>query len=318
MQNPKLSVPRIEEAMSVMDPVFRNTPQISCDPLSREAGADIVLKVETLNPIRSFKGRGTDYFVHCLEDRTPLVTASAGNFGQGLAYAARKRGLGLEVFAAENANPLKVDRMRDLGAKVTLTGSDFDAAKAAAREYAERTERRLVEDGREAAISEGAGTIGLELLRLEKTLDAIVVPVGNGAMINGIGTWVKAHLPGTRIIGVCAAGAPAMERSWRSSQVMVTAEANTIADGIAVRVPVPVAVEHMKDTVDDVLLIDDATTLQAMRLLLHHTGLLVEPAGAIGVAAIIAHREQFAGRYVATPLCGSNVTPQQFREWFLA
>src|SRR5260370_1170417 len=134
VKNSRLSVARIEEAVSVIDPLFRDSPQLTFEPLSRELGSELVLKVDTLNPIRSFKGRGACYYVHRLPDVKPLVTTSAGNFGQGLAYAARARGIPLTVFASETANQLKVARMRDLGAKVMLAGQDFDAAKEVARE----------------------------------------------------------------------------------------------------------------------------------------------------------------------------------------
>lgn len=310
------SLPRIELAARSIDPCFLHSPQSEFEPLSRELGVRLTLKVETVNPIRSFKGRGTDWFVRNLPDSTPLVCASAGNFGQGLAYAARAREIPLRVFAAENANPLKVARMRELGAEITLAGHDFDAAKDAAREYATCAGHRYVEDGRELEIAEGAGTIAVELLAAMSTPDAVAVPVGNGALINGMGAWIKHNAPRTKVIGVCAAGAPAMERSWRARKPIATAAAETIADGIGVRVPVPEAVEIMPHVVDDIVLVDDAAILRAMRLLLLHTGLLVEPAGAAGVAAILAHRERFAGQTAATLLCGSNVTAAQFQEWF--
>jgi len=128
-----ISVDRIEEAATLIDPVFRDTPQFVCEPLSDRLGVATVLKVECVNPIRSFKGRGTDYLLHRLGPQpNGLVCASAGNFGQGMAYAARKRGTRLTVFAAISANPLKVDRMRALGAEVMLEGQDFDDAKAGA------------------------------------------------------------------------------------------------------------------------------------------------------------------------------------------
>src|SRR5690348_9048213 len=114
----RLSSARIEEAATVIDPVFRDSPQLEFETFSAALGAHLLLKVETLNPIRSFKGRGADYFVHCLKTPSHLVAASAGNFGQGLAYAARKRSMPLTVFAATNANELKLERMRSLGADV--------------------------------------------------------------------------------------------------------------------------------------------------------------------------------------------------------
>jgi len=312
----RVSLAHIEEAAAVIDPLFRDSPQLLFDPLSRDLGARVVLKVETLNPIRSFKGRGADYFVHRLPDRAPLVAPSAGNFGQGLAYAARKRGIALTVFAAESANPLKLARMRDLGAEVVLAGGDFDAAKAAARDYAAREGLRFIEDGRDPPIAEGAGSMAVELLRRPRPFDAVLIALGNGALINGVGTWIKARAPGTRVVGVCASGAPAMERSWRNGRVETTPSVDTIADGIGVRIPVPEALEDMRGVVDDVLLVDDAMILRAMRLLLEHTGLLVEPSGAVGIAAVLAHRERFAGQFLATPLCGGNVTREQFRDWF--
>jgi len=314
----RLSLANIEEASRVIDPVFRNSPQITFDTLSGTLGAEVVLKVETLNPIRSFKGRGPSYYVHQLKDKTPLIAASAGNYGQGLAVAARAKDIPFTVFAAEKANPLKVERMRALGAEVVLGGADFDAAKARAREHAERNGYPFVEDGKEPAVSEGAGSMAVELLKWPDPLDAILVALGNGALINGIGTWVKAHAPKTEVIGVCASGAPSMQLSWESGDVVTTEAVDTIADGIGVRVPVPEALDDMKDTVDDVVLVDDAMTLTAMRLLLLHTGLLIEPSGAVGVAALLSDRQRFEGKRVATILCGSNVTEEQFQAWFAA
>lgn len=272
--------------------------------------------METVNPIRSFKGRGTDYLLHRLDGQAKaLVCASAGNFGQGMAYAARKRGVRLTVFAAEAANPLKVERMRALGATVILAGADFDAAKEAAVRHAESSGDLYVEDGLWGPIAEGAGTIAVELARSHPGLDAVFVPLGNGALVNGIGTWLRHASPGTRVIAVCAAGAPAMELSWRQGRPVSTEAIDTIADGIAVRVPVPEALDLMRGTVDEVMLVDDGQILAAMRSLLLDTGLAVEPAGAAGLAAIQSRSAEFAGRRVATPLCGGNLTAEQVRGW---
>jgi threonine dehydratase len=318
----RISLERIEEAARVIDPVFLDSPQFVSEGISAELGFRLLCKVESVNPIRSFKGRGTEYFVHRLVQRQggsgalpELVCASAGNFGQGLAYAARKRGLAVTIFAAETANPLKIEKMREFGARVELAGADFDAAKDAAREFAERSGAVYVEDGLEPAIAEGAGTIGVELAHWPEPLDTVLVPLGNGSLLAGIGTWLKAHSPETRVIGVCAAGAPAMAESWRADKLIETAAAETIADGIAVRVPIPEALDDLRDLVDDVVLVDDATIVQAIRLLHRELGVLVEPAGAAGVAAALADRERFAGQLVATPLCGGNLTAEQIAEW---
>lgn len=313
----RLSLDRIERAATLVDPLFRNTPQYECEPLSQALGAALTLKVETMNPIRSFKGRGADFFAHeqaaQLAGRT-LVCASAGNFGQAMAWVCRARGWPLVVFASTAANPLKLERMRALGAEVHLAGADFDAAKQAALRYCEEREARFVEDGREAAIAEGAGTIARELLN-GTSFDTLLVPLGNGALLTGIGRWTKAHAPQVRVLGVSAAGADAMAASWRAGRCIERPGADTIADGIAVRVPVPEAVVDMHGTVDDVLLVSDDAIRRAMRLLFKHAGLVVEPAGAAGVAALLEH-PALRGSRIATVLCGGNVTPAQAAEWF--
>jgi threonine dehydratase len=314
----RLSLGHIEEAARCIDPVFLDSPQYEVQALDDELGLRLVCKVETANPIRSFKGRGTDYLLHRQGDEAErLVCASAGNFGQGLAYAARKRNVPLMVFAAKSANPAKVESMRRLGAEVRLEGEDFDEAKAAARALSESEGWRFVEDGREAEIAEGAGTIALELCRWPEPFDAVLLPLGNGALLSGVGTWMKAHASSTEMIGVCAEGAPAMALSLREGVMRTTEKADTIADGIAVRVPVEEALSDLAGVVDDVLLVDDGTMVRAMRLLFWRLGLVVEPAGAAGVAALLAHRERFAGTLVATPLCGGNLTGQQVRRWLL-
>jgi threonine dehydratase len=314
--DPAVTLLGIQEAARVIDPVFRDSPQFLSEPLSARLGMEMVLKVETVNPIRSFKGRGTDYLLHRLgQEAGALVCASAGNFGQGMAYAARGRGVRLTVFAARSANPLKVERMRALGATVELEGADFDAAKEAAARRAEATGELYIEDGLWGPIAEGAATIAVELARSEARLDAVFVPLGNGSLVNGVGTWLRHVLPATRVIAVCATGAPAMEISWREGHPVTTEAIDTIADGIAVRVPIAEALELMRGTVDEVMLVNDEQILAAMRLLLVDAGLVVEPAGAAGLAAIQARREEFADRRVATPLCGGNLTEEQLHRW---
>lgn len=315
--NHRLSLEHIEEASRTVDPVFLNTPQYNCESLSEILGLELVVKVETLNPIRSFKGRGADYFIYKVVERgesRQIVCASAGNFGQGMAYACRKHGIPLVVYASVNANPMKIERMRKLGAEVRLHGEDFDAAKQGAKRFCAETGAWMVEDSKEPEISEGAGTLGLELLQYPKPLDAALIALGNGAMLAGMGRWIKAHSPHTEVIGVCAAGAPAMERSWRSGTFVQTDSISTISDGIGVRVPVPEALEDLKGIVDDILLVEDDITVEAMRLAHQHLGLVLEPSGAVGVAALMDN-PQFKGKRVATVLCGGNLTGEEMRRW---
>jgi threonine dehydratase len=310
----EISVERIQEAARVIGAAFLNSPQFESEPLSQRLGAASVLKVETINPIRSFKGRGTDYLLYRLGDSlSGIVCASAGNFGQGMAYACRKRDVPLTVFASHTANRLKIERMRALGARIELEVGDFDQAKDAARRHAASTGELFVEDGLIGAIAEGAGTIGIELTRADR-LDAVFVPLGNGALVNGVGTWLRHHSPRTRVIAVCAEGAPSMALSWRA-QMPIPAPTDTIADGISVRVPVPEAVRLTATTVDDVMLVGDDEMREAMRALFRDAGLLVEPAGAAGVAAIKKRSAELQGARVATILTGGNLTDEQIREW---
>lgn len=313
--NHRLSLAHIEAAMDVIDPVFLHTPQYRAEALEPILGCRLVVKIETLNPIRSFKGRGASYLLSQVPVGQTLVCASAGNFGQAMAYACRSKGVKLIVYASEVANPLKIERMRALGAEVRLYGEDFDAAKVEAKRFARERGMRMVEDSLEPATGEGAGTMGLELARWPEPLDTLLVALGNGAMITGIGRWTKTYAPTTQVIGVAARGAPAMVESWQTRHIVEYATMNTIADGIGVRIPVPEAVTDMDGTVDDAILVSDDTILAAMKLLHQHLGIVVEPSGAVGIAAILENPARFAGQLVATIICGGNLTPQQIQQW---
>lgn len=146
--------------------------------------------------------------------------------------------------------------------------------------------------------------------------DTLLVPLGNGALLTGMGRWTKAHAPDVRMIGICAAGADAMAASWRKGRTVNRGVANTIADGIAVRMPVPEALADMQGTVDDVLLVSEEAIGRAMRLVFQHAGLVVEPAGVVGVAAVLEHAELRTQR-LATVLCGSNLTGEQVARWLV-
>ena len=305
-----LSLERIAEASRIVDPVFLRTPQYGDALLDAALGRQVVVKVETANPLRSFKGRGADFMLGRLPAGPTVVCSSTGNFGQAIAYAGRRRNRAVEVFVPENINPVKLARMRAFGARVTLAGHDSAAADDAAREHAATAgDRVIVEDGRQVEIAEGAGTIGVELLDAGP-FDAIVVPVGDGALIAGIALWVKAHAPSTRIVGVCASGAPSLAESWRARRPVSTPASDTIAEGLEIRVPVPESVARLVELVDDMVLVDDADLLQAMRLSLDTIGVVLEPSGAAGLAAI--QKQLVAGERLATVLTGSNVRPEHF------
>ena len=314
----RLSVENIERAARAIDPVFLHSPQFNSEPLSDELGCQLTLKVETSNPIRSFKGRGADFFMQenslALAGRD-LVCATAGNFGQAMAYVCRAHDRPLIIYCATNANPLKVDRMRSMGAQVRQQGDNFDGAKENAKQFCVESGAYFVEDGRDIAISEGAGSIAVELMQ-QRTFDAVLVPLGNGALIGGVSRYIKHVAPEVQIIGVSSASADAMEASWRSGTVIERASANTIADGIAVRTPVPEALDDMKGLVDDVLLISEDALKRAMKIVFDKAGLMIEPAGIAGVSAILEHPHLKKLRLV-TILCGSNLTPTQVNDWLI-
>ncbi|HEX4365628.1 MAG TPA: pyridoxal-phosphate dependent enzyme [Rhodopila sp.] len=311
----RLSLDRIAEAARIIDPVFLASPQFVCEPLSAVLGLRLLVKVETLNPVRCFKGRGADYYAATLPPDALVVTASSGNLGQALAYACRRRGARLIVFAATGANPLKLDRMRALGADVRLAGEDFDAAKTEARRFATAQALPFVEDGVEPRLSEGAGSIAVELLSAPEPTDAVLMSLGNGAALAGMARWITAHAPAIEVIGVAPAGAPCMADSFRLGHAVETASIATIADGMATRVPVPEALADLRGTVADVVLVDDEAMLRAMRLVHAHLGLVLEPSGAAGIAAILTDPARFRHRTVAVVLCGGNLAPEQAETW---
>lgn len=311
----RLNIGRIRQAIDAIDPVFLNTPQYHADSLSRSLETKVVVKVETANSIRSFKGRGAEYFASTIPKGTALLTASAGNFGQAMAYACRRRDLALTVYASVNANPFKLERIRMLGATVVLHGEDFDEAKIEAKRVALATEVRLVEDGFDPETGEGAGTIGVELADFRDEINAVLLPLGNGALACGVGRYLKEVRPDIRVIAIQSEGAPAMVESWRQKGVVRYDSISTIADGIGVRIPIPECVQDMEGIVDDGILVRDASLIEAMRLAHEHLGIVLEPSGAAGLAAILQNQDRFRGQSVATVLCGGNLTPEQMKLW---
>ena len=311
----RLSIENIIEAADVIDAVFLNSPQFISESLSRMLGCRLLVKIETANPIRSFKGRGAEYLASKLSAGSRVMTASAGNLGQAMAYACRSRGVGLVVYASVHANPLKIERMRMLGAEVVLHGKDFDEAKIEAKAVALREGIRMVEDSLDVETGEGAGTIGIELMKFPGGLDAVSLAFGNGALACGVGRYIKHVSPQTKIVAVQAAGAPAMLESWRKKTIVTYDRISTVADGIGIRIPIEECVRDMDGVIDEGFLVEDASIFKAMRILHEHLGVVLEPSGAASFAAVLQNQKRFKGQTVAVVLCGGNLTPDQMREW---
>jgi len=301
----------------VIDPLFLDTPMYPCDALGRALGCTVNIKLETANPVRSFKGRGTELVASMLAEqgRPAVVCASAGNLGQALAWSAGRRGIDVTVVASRWAPAAKLDRIRALGAALELVDGDFEVARERAATMAERDGVRLVEDSLDLETCEGAATIGLELAAAAAQFDAVLIALGGGAMATGVGHVLKTHAPAAEVICVQPSGAPAMTLSWRARRVVTTDSADTIADGVAGRYPIPAVLDDLLVVADDAVLVQEASIVAGLRLLLEHAGLVVEPSAALGVAAVLEDRERFAGRHVVVIICGSNVDLDAYRRW---
>ncbi len=296
---PELEPAAIRAAHKRIDRAFLDSPQFVHQGLSDRLGVPVVVKVETVNPIRSFKGRGTWLAIQALagEGRVaadrPIVCCSAGNFGQGVAYAARALGVPSIVFVSRNANRGKVERMRALGANVIEVGENVDTAREASEAHAAEHPVELLVDGDDPRISTGAATMALELTDAVAAGDlpspvVASVPVGNGALINGVGAWLHAELPACRVVGIQAEGARAMTLSFQAGRAIDTESAETYADGIASRVAVPAAVERMTGRVHEMRVVSEADLHATQAILTEELGITVEGAAAASWAGLLA------------------------------
>jgi threonine dehydratase len=314
-----LRLDRVRGAVDEIDPVFLDTPAPVCAPLGEALGCSVTLKIETFNPVRSFKGRGTETVAAVARNQgaSRMVCASAGNLGQALAYSGSRRGLEVTVVAARTANPLKLRQIAGFGAAVRLEGEDIEDARLLAREIAEADGAYLVEDSLDLATCEGAATIGLELVRDDPRLDVLLVALGGGAMASGVGYAMRSLAGHVEVIGIQPLGAPAMALSWRQRTVVETDSIETIADGVAGRRPIPEVLDDLLVLLDDVTLVSEDSIKAGMRAVHEHAGVVVEPSAALGIAAVLEDPDRFAGRRVTTILCGSNVGPTDFARWVL-
>ncbi len=317
MVTTRLDLDRIRAARSVIDPVFLNSPLYEADALGRALRGTVSIKLETVNPVRSFKGRGTELVTTLLAEQggTAVVCASAGNLGQALAWSGRRRGLDITVVASDRAPAAKLNRIRDLGAELHLVDGDFEVARERAVKIAQERGIRLLEDSLDIETCEGAGTIGLELAEATLPFDTVLVALGGGAMATGIGHVLKTLTPEVEVICVQPAGAPAMTRSWHERHVVTTESADTIADGVAGRFPIPEVLTDLLKVIDDAVLVPENSIIEGMRMLLEHAGLVTEPSAALGVAAVLEDPARFAGHHVVTVICGNNVDPGDYGRW---
>ena len=278
--------------------------------LGKMLGCRIFVKYENHQPVNSFKVRGAlNRMLRASfeERRRGFVTASQGNHGQGVCYAAAIVGAHATVVVPEKANPDKVEAMRNLGAEVLTHGEDFEAAVARAWEIAAEQNATYLHAADDPLIVAGHATVALEMFEDEPGLDTIVFPVGAGGLISGAALVAKTLKPEVEVIGVQAERTPGFVESLKAGHVVECAPSSTFAEGIAVRHPPQLTFEMVRDLVDDVITVSEEEMRRAIILLLEKTHNLAEGAGAAGLAGVVKVHERRAGRTVGTVLAGGNL-----------
>ena len=279
-------------------------------------GTETWVKHENHQPICAFKVRGGINLLSQLPDderRGGVITASTGNHGQSIAYAARLFGVRAIVCVPEGANPVKVRSIRGLGAEIVTHGVDFDEARVHAARLAEEHGYRYIHSGNEPQLIAGVATQALEILERQPDIEVIIVPIGGGSGAAGTCIVAKTINPKIQVIGVQSAEAPAAQKSWKAHRLLED-RMGTIAEGLATRTAFELPQRILWEHLDDFLLVPDAEIRTAVRLMIETTRNLAEPAGAAPLAAAIRLKDRLKGKRMALILSGSNITTTQLRE----
>jgi threonine dehydratase len=297
-------------------PHLQPTPLYPYGALSELVGADVFVKHENHLPTGAFKVRGGVNLVSQLNDeerRRGVVTASTGNHGQSIAFAAGLFGVRAVVCVPEAANPVKLAAMERLGAELVVHGRDFDDARERCEALAREHGYRYVHSGNEPHLIAGVGTATLELLEARPDVNVVIVPIGGGSGAAGACVAGKSVKPDLEVIGVQSSGAPAAYRSWQARQLLED-RMETQAEGLATRVAFELPQRILWERLDDFVLVDEDELERAVVLMIEGTRNLVEPAGAAPLAAALHLRDRLAGKKVALVLSGGNISPAQLRE----
>ena len=312
----RIAIPTLADvfaAKRVVDQHLRETPLLSLPGLNAELGLDLFLKCENLQPVGAFKVRGGLNLMHHLDQaqrERGVISASTGNHGQSIAYAARAYDSMATICVPENANPLKVASMERLGATVVHHGADFDEARAEAERLADERGMYFVHSANERLLIAGVATYTLESLMAEPGIDVMLVPVGAGSGVCGALIAGKAIKPELEVIGVQAAGASVVRDSWRRRELLSADRMATFAEGLATRVAFELPAHILWDRIDDFALVSDDEMRAAIALLMERAWLVAEPAGAASLAAAMQLRDRLAGKRVCCVISGGNVTRQ--------
>ncbi|MFY7856714.1 MAG: threonine ammonia-lyase [Rubrivivax sp.] len=288
-----------------------DTPCVESRTLSQITGAQVFLKFENLQFTASFKERGALNRLSVLLESgqvgAGVIAASAGNHAQGVAHHAQRLGLRAVIVMPQHTPMVKVERTRGFGAEVVLQGETFDDAREHALKLAAAQGLTFIHPFDDADVIAGQGTIGLEMLRAQPDLEALVIAVGGGGLISGIATAARTLSPGIEIVGVQTARFPAMVNAIQGTSH--PQGSSTIAEGIAVGQPGQLTREIIRQRVDDLMLVDEGDIEAAIVMLLEIEKTLVEGAGAAGLAALVKSPKRFASRKVGLVLCGGNIDP---------
>jgi threonine dehydratase len=280
----------IREAQKLLLDYFGPTPLIKTKSLGTEH-TPVYLKNETVLPTGSFKPRGALFALTCNLKRRRIeevIASSTGNHGAAVAFAAKSLGVRATIFLPQNCNAVKRKNIEWLGARIVETGSpDLVGAFQMAQEYAQRPGVYFLNDATDPDLPAGPATIAMELLEQLPAMSTVIVPMGDTALIRGIGAALKQRAPGVKVVGVQAERAPSYFLSWQQGKAVATASCDTCADGLATRTPDEGNVASIREVVDEVLLVKEEQMLDAIRRLRLDEGVLAEPAGAASVAAYL-------------------------------
>jgi threonine dehydratase len=300
----------IQEAKKKLENITINTPLALAPTLSKKLNAKIYLKKENLQLTGSFKLRGAFNKVAQLSAQSRdngVVAASAGNHAQGLAYAANHFACEATIFMPESTPLTKVSGVKSHGAKVVLTGANFDEAYAEATKFSEANKKEFIHPFADDAVIAGQGTIALEILDDVKDMEQLVVPIGGGGLISGIAIAAKTINPNIKIIGIVASGAKGMKESFESHMPIDSISVKTIADGIAVRDVTPKLLNIILEYVDEIVEVTDNEIANAILFLLENHKLVVEGAGAVATAAIMHEKIDVEDTKTCAIVSGGNI-----------
>ena len=306
----------VHEARRRIAPHLRETPLFRYAGLDDVLGAEVHVKHENHQPVGAFKVRGGVNLVSRLsgeERERGVITASTGNHGQSIAFAARLFDMPATICVPEAANPVKVASMRGLGARLVFHGRDFDDAREHCEALAETEGYRYIHSGNEPLLIAGVATYTVEILEQEPEIEAIIVPIAGGSGAAGACIVAKAVDPAIRVIGVQSEAAPAAHRSWRLRE-LVEDRMETFAEGLATRTAFELPQRILWELLDDFVLVSDDQIRAAQARMIEITGNLVEAAGAAPLAAALQLRAQLAGKRVAVIVSGGNASLEQLLE----